>query len=158
MPRISQTQEIAGLGVSDALEWVNGDSATFEGLWETDEDPPQPVDLTGAAIEIVFVYAFATVRQGANARGNRGDDLVNISNIVRDATQTPRTIACTVLDQAVTANVGRFDWFLPTDLDARDPALDIQEQVPVIIAYLTRRIGSETLTERFAIIIRRGPP
>ena len=72
MPRISQTQEIAGLGVSEALEWVDGDSATFEGLWETDDDPPQPVDLTGAAIEIVLEYVLRDGPAGCERPGEPG--------------------------------------------------------------------------------------
>ena len=152
MPRVTQTGPLSGLGISDALEWVHGDTALFVGIWETDEAVPVPVDLTGAVITLTFEWYLATVRVAVS----RGEDAVDVTDLAEDP--APDVVIAAVVDPDQVANRGVHSWTLPADVYRRNPAADISERVPVAIVYLTREIGAQTLTNRSLLILRRGKP
>ena len=63
------------------------------------------------------------------------------------------------MDADQTANPGEFTFNLPADLyPGTQPEADITTQVAIAIAYLCRSIGTESLTQRFLVVFRRGKP
>ena len=71
MPRVSHVDGFEAGEIPDALEWIVGDAAEFFGLWETEDTPPVPVDLTGATIELVLEFYHAAVNATGRAGGGQ---------------------------------------------------------------------------------------
>ena len=153
MPRISYIEGYNAGEISDAQEWIVGDSDTIEGLWSTDTAPVEPVDLDGAAIRIEFEFYTAMVREVAS----QGEVKIDVRELVLDAARPVRVLDA-VVDADQVANTGVFTWFMPTDIYAGNPKPDIEERVPVAIVFLVRTIGIANHTERFLTVFRRGAP
>ena len=153
MPRISAASVIQAPDVSEALEWVVGDAGMLEGISETDTDPSEPQNLTGATFECVTEFYKATIVDGAGRSAS-----IRITNLVRDEDRANRTLNVTV-DPNQVSRTGRFEITIPDDwYPAPQPEADLVADVPCAIVYLRMTLGDEKRTERMVVVFRRGVP
>ena len=153
MPRISYIEGYNAGEISDAQEWIVGDSDTIVGSWDTDTAPIEPVDLTGASIRLEFEFYTAMVREVLE----QGEVKIDVRELVLDTARPVRVLQA-VVDADQVVNTGAFTWFMPADIYAGNPKPDIEERVPVAIVFMVRTIGIQNHTERFLTVFRRGAP
>lgn len=153
MPRISAIDTIQSRDLSEALEWFTGDATTLTGLIETDTDPPDRQDLTGAVMTLTVEFYHAEVIAGHGRNAS-----LTLSGFVLDADRASKALTVEV-DSDQATNPGRFTVTVPADLyDDPPPAADLELNVPVAICYLRKTQGGEIRTTRFVIVFRRGVP
>lgn len=153
MGRISRINTLAGIDVTEALEWFVGDAVQLTGIVMTDQTVPQPQDLTGATMVAKAEFYTASVLETGGRAGG-----VTISDFERDESRADKDLVV-VVDDDQAANTGAFEMLIPADfLPGDPPAANIDVGVPCALVYLQRQQGSNIRTVRFPVIFRRGLP
>ena len=142
MPKITNIANFIEGAQADVKEVLQGYQSLWQGLAETDTDPPVAVNLTNQTITAEAEFYMAGVSGGA------------ISSLEKIAGMSKQSLTVSI-DADQTSNTGAFTVFIPENLYTAEIPPDAST-LPLAVIYFKRTAGQEIRISRTVIGFRRG--